>query len=273
MLEVYLKDADKQKHFSTMDMEAGNPVQRWQVYQLDGTPLFRKGNRYYLTLQNLTDEIPENFEKLVSRISYTEIIPAHPMRENGVYRFRTAKAIVTLGSTEKLYREVTMVSTDLPDLLELYNLIRAGNIRPEVSYGGKHGGKPRHELMEELAQALMFIGVLEKRLVDAESERLTAEENTSDGSNTPNGVVTRETVAIKRSEKEIKLEDEVANLRRESERMKDKLFAITRDEAVLLHRLQNVQYIVDDLRSAFFPFSENRRLANKLSDFLTMEYK
>jgi len=119
-----------------------------------GVNICNKKGRWYITLNELSEPIPEKIADIVEEISLIEYLPAEPKRESGLYYHETAKAEVTPSSASgKPITKVHITATKIGDIRTLFRLIRTGKVRPDESYEQEQGGMSYKELREALSTA------------------------------------------------------------------------------------------------------------------------
>ena len=132
-------------------------------YQLPGLDVCRNKGRYYVILHP-GDPVPPILKSVVDEISlYDEIPVALIRRELGLYTHESAEAEVE--PTYSGERHIIRIrGKKMEDVVELFRLIKAGAIRPSVSYQGPQSGKSRPELEKELKQARQELEELREKL-------------------------------------------------------------------------------------------------------------
>lgn len=157
-VNVYLKDeVEKLEGFTTKQKEA--KYEKWEEHWLAGIRLEHNYGRWYFTLYDLNDRIPEVVANIVEEISFHTFVPLQPLRERGIYSHESCEAEVGVDSEgQKLWMRIR--GKKMEDVRALYRKIRAGSIRPKESHEGQQGGLSRVELeakVTELETALQAL--------------------------------------------------------------------------------------------------------------------
>lgn len=121
-----------------------------------GLAIFAEGNRLYAHYSD-GEPVPEEVRSFMMEISRYESIPRMGQREAGIYHHGTAECEVTPGDEGNTHRErlvykLITKGKKMEDVNEIIHLVKAGLIRPEVSYEGRQGGLSRAELEEKVRQ-------------------------------------------------------------------------------------------------------------------------
>ena len=102
----------------------------------------------------LSDEIWQHVESYSLRVKWLR----HNLRENGIYRYQTAEAIVEnhvgTRSAEEIFVFVEVVGRIADDCHKLVEMIREGSIRPVKSFEGPQLGEPAYKLAEKIQKLL-----------------------------------------------------------------------------------------------------------------------
>lgn len=174
-IRIYLKsEVDQLKGFPTRAIE-GSPEGSWSKYNAFGLEFTKKDGHWYLELDE-NDPAPVvpaivTESNLVDVISLKQVIATHPHREAGIYRWKTAEAEVESSDGIKSLRMfVNCKATELPDLLELFQKIKAGSIRPEESHESPQSGKSAWEITSELARVTEELAALKAELANSEEQ-------------------------------------------------------------------------------------------------------
>lgn len=172
-INVYLKKDEVKKHpdFETIPRQGGD--QSWEEYELLGFDLSYDKGRWYFTLHEPTDPIPETIKNIIEEISLRETLPVSPARERGLYRYKTAEAEIETGLSDKREKyNIRIIGKNMEDILTLFRKIKAGSIRPrpEESWEGKQSGKSLNELEEEVGQLKQKLEKANSKIVETEKK-------------------------------------------------------------------------------------------------------
>lgn len=121
-------------------------------HYLGTVSFFYELGRPMFYLSSINHRIPEVVEPFIDEISFRDHAPLGITRESGVYQHEGAVAEVTRSlrtGQEQMFVEIH--GPKLSDIKKLWDDIKAGTIRPEVSYEGPQGGESRAELLSKIA--------------------------------------------------------------------------------------------------------------------------
>ncbi|MDP3995138.1 MAG: hypothetical protein Q8P78_00810 [bacterium] len=122
------------------------------VARLGKLKIFSDNGRWYLIHGGMDNPVPEVVADCVDEISCYELFPRFPSRERGVYVYESATAELENPNhgDDKLVNSVRIRTKTMEDGLELFRRIKAGTIRPKLSYDKPQGGFSHEELLAEV---------------------------------------------------------------------------------------------------------------------------
>lgn len=123
-------------------------------YLLDGEGISIDDGDWYVNIYSvILPEIPNLYKGILASVSLCEDFPIRPLRERGVYRYKTATAELEtrdFGRKEELKYIIKITGKSLKNVQELFQMVKAGSVRPEISYEGSQNGLSRQALEEEV---------------------------------------------------------------------------------------------------------------------------
>jgi hypothetical protein len=132
--------------------------------QVKGESVCDFNTQPYIYLNDYDDEVPEIFEDMIERFSMHHSIPTKPHREFGIYKFKTAEAVIEHDSQTMISIRANGVKLD--DIRNLINMIKTGTLRPKESHEGLQSGKSKQEIEEENRQLIEKLTLIRKYITD-----------------------------------------------------------------------------------------------------------
>jgi len=127
---VYLsKEVEKKEGYE--EKQRGKDSEQYKDYSIAGMHIFRDKGKPYIMLGEVENSIPEVVSDIVVGVSLHDWIPLTPKRIKGVYKLKSATAIVDLSGDRT---EVRITAEKIEDLRELYYKIRTGQILPSENW-------------------------------------------------------------------------------------------------------------------------------------------
>lgn len=139
-----------------------------------GNSVQHQGDRFFINWDN-RDTIPDAIRPMVRAVSAQEYFELEPKRERGAYCHKSADGeleTIPMGDDIGMMYCLTAEGTELKDVLDLVELVKAGQIGPKKSYEKPRDGKFYSELESELAQSVQTIDGLRDTLAEKEADLL-----------------------------------------------------------------------------------------------------
>jgi len=135
-----------------------------------GSILIRDKSLYYTSVFDLEDRLPKSLKDYLHHISVWAHFSQTPYREQGIYKRGDVRAKLELVSTTRESRyELEMKGKSIKQLRNTYEAIRAGTLRPTISFEGNQQGKSKHELEVEVDQLQSTVATFKDRFVHVAS--------------------------------------------------------------------------------------------------------
>lgn len=146
-VRVYLNERVKELDGFKTKLRRNSQREEWEEHSLPGNiRLCQDNGRWYVTLDEPNEPIPTAVAGIIEEISLRGSIVQCPRREAGLYRFESAEAEIT---QEQQCLLISVRAKKMEDFLHLFRQIKAGYIRPKVSYEGQQEGKSQAEFEAE----------------------------------------------------------------------------------------------------------------------------
>ena len=140
---------------------------KYQEFNFLGRKIEKDSSERFFTHidENFDGPVPESIAEFVIGFSMIRYIDTVSSRESGVYQCDSAKAVVDRDSIAgKPYIKIHITANKKSDLVVMYQMLRAGTIRPTVSYDAPQGGLTYEQHEAEIALKKQEIKILESKL-------------------------------------------------------------------------------------------------------------
>lgn len=133
-IRVYFKEEIREDPgFSTSPREEGG--QSWKDFRFHDQQIWMREGLFHEDLTDRASPISEEMQKYVKEVSLHDRFGLLPLRARGVYKLKSATAVVDQGRWDKeTVYEINIKGDSIREVTALYDAIRAGNILPAENW-------------------------------------------------------------------------------------------------------------------------------------------